>query len=314
MNTTTRTAAMTATRTELSQEYGFSVERLARILWTIVCKPGDATAGALIADQGAIAALDLVLGGTCEDVDVVVLRERVLPRLESAEFRQVLATIIADGHLVLIPSDDRWPAGLRDLGSRAPFALYVAGDPGLLTRAAPRILVEGARAATGYGEHVAMEITAGLVARGHIIVGTGSYGIAGMAHRAALADGGHTVVVSASGLGRSFPSGHGDLLTRITERGAIVTELPPHRAPTKWTFIQRGRLAAALTDAVLIVEAGFRSGSLNVAGHATALGRPLGAVPGPITSPTSAGYSRLIRDHGATLISTTDEAAALTTP
>ncbi|TFD26998.1 DNA-processing protein DprA [Cryobacterium cryoconiti] len=166
---------------------------------------------------------------------------------------------------------------------------------------------------TGYGEHVPMEITAGLVARGHIIVGTGSYGFAGMAHRAALAAGGHTVVVSASGLGRPFPAGDGDLLTRITERGAIVTELPPHRAPTKWTFIQRGRLAAALTDAVLIVEAGFRSGSLNVAGHATALGRPLGAVPGPITSPTSAGCSRLIRDHGATLISTTDEAAALTT-
>ncbi|TFC93930.1 transposase [Cryobacterium sinapicolor] len=99
---------MTATLTELSQEHGFSVERLARILWMIVCEPGDAMAGSLIADQGAVAALDLVLGGTCEDVYVVVLRERVLPRLESAEFRQVLATIIEDGHTVLIPSDDGW--------------------------------------------------------------------------------------------------------------------------------------------------------------------------------------------------------------
>jgi len=310
----TITETMSVTITELAAEYGapMSVERVARLAWTLVCEPGDVTAGVLIDELGAVAALDWVLGGGEGNPDVVVLRERVLPRAGGAELRQLLRAVTERGYTVLIPSDAGWPAGLVDLGSAAPYALYVAGDASLLTVDAPRILVSGCRAATGYGEHAAMEITAGLVARGHIIFGTGSYGIAGMAHRAALASGGKTVVVSASGLGRGFPSGHDALLARIAEVGAIVSEVPPHRSPTRWTFIQRGRLAAALTDAVLVVEAGVRSGSLNEAAHAGALGRPVGAVPGPITSVNSDGCVRLIREFGATLISTTEHAAELT--
>ena len=132
-----------------------------------------------------------------------------------------------------------------------------------------------------------------------------------MAHRAALASGGRTVAYLAGGVDRFYPSGHDALLTRIVETGAVVSELPCGSAPTKWRFLMRNRLIAVSTKATLVIEAGWRSGSLNVAGHATALNRPIGAVPGPVTSAASAGCHRLIREFGAALVTNADEAAQL---
>ncbi|GAA5099759.1 hypothetical protein GCM10025760_36350 [Microbacterium yannicii] len=87
--------------------------------------------------------------------------------------------------------------------------------------------------------------------------------------------------------------------------------MPCGSAPTKWRFLQRNRLIAALATATVVVEAGWRSGSLNTAGHAAALSRPLGAVPGPITSATSAGTHRLIREYGAQCITSADDVREL---
>ena len=81
--------------------------------------------------------------------------------------------------------------------------------------------------------------------------------------------------------------------------------------PTKWRFLQRNRLIAALADATVVVEAGWRSGSLNTAGHAAALSRPLGAVPGPVTSAASAGCHRLLREFDARCVTNADEALEL---
>ena len=82
----------------------------------------------------------------------------------------------------------------------------------------------------------------------------------------------------------------------------MISEVPCGSAPTKWRFLQRNRLIAALAGAMVVVEAGWRSGSLNTAGHGVALGRPLGAVPGPVTSAASAGCHRLLREFGAACI------------
>ena len=136
----------------------------------------------------------------------------------------------------------------------------------------PTIALVGARAATGYGEHVAMEASAGLVDRGFAIVSGGAYGIDGMAHRAALASDGTTIAFLAGGIDRFYPLGHESLLTRIAQTGAVVSELPCGAAPTKWRFLQRNRLIAAASQATVVLEAGIRSGSLNTAGHAAALG------------------------------------------
>ena len=133
----------------------------------------------------------------------------------------------------------------------------------------------------------------------------------GFRYRAVLASSGHTVAYLAGGVDRFYPSGHDTLLSRIVEAGVVASELPCGAAPTKWRFLMRNRLIAASTKATVVVEAGWRSGSLNTAGHAFTLGRPLGAVPGPVTSAASAGCHRLIRECGAIVITNADEAAEL---
>jgi DNA processing protein len=156
-----------------------------------------------------------------------------------------------------------------------------------------------------------MEASAGLVDRGYAIVSGAAYGIDGMAHRAALASKGVTAAFLAGGVDRFYPSGHDALLSRIVESGAVLSEVPCGTAPTKWRFLQRNRLIAAASRATIVLEAGWRSGSLNTAGHAAALGRPLGAVPGPVTSAASAGCHRLIRDYDAVCVTNADEMAEL---
>jgi DNA processing protein len=173
------------------------------------------------------------------------------------------------------------------------------------------IAIVGARAATGYGEHVTIELAAGLVDRGYAIVSGAAYGVDGAAHRAALASRGTTLAFLAGGLDRFYPAGNEALITRITERGAAISEVPCGVAPTKWRFLQRNRLIAASSLATVVVEAGARSGSLNTAGHAAALGRPLGAVPGPVTSSASAGCHRLLREYDAVCVTTAAEVAEL---
>jgi DNA processing protein len=173
------------------------------------------------------------------------------------------------------------------------------------------VALVGARSATTYGEHVVAEVSAGLADRGYAIVSGAAYGIDGMAHRAALASRGMTVAFLAGGVDRFYPSGHDALLTRMIGEGAILSELPCGQPPTKWRFLQRNRLIAAASQATVVIEAGWRSGSLNTAGHAAQLGRPIGAVPGPVTSAASAGCHRLIRDYDATLVTSAEEVAEL---
>ncbi|WP_141990563.1 DNA-processing protein DprA [Rhodoglobus vestalii] len=211
---------------------------------------------------------------------------------------------------LITPEHPHWPTRMNDLGINAPFALWVRGNSEILIDDKTTAIV-GARAATGYGEHITMEITAGLVERGHTIASGAAYGIDGMAHRAALASGGRTIAYLAGGVDRFYPSGHDALLGRIVEHGVVVSELPCGAMPTRWRFLQRNRLIAANSATVVVTEAGWRSGSLNTASHAAALGRPVGAVPGPVTSAASAGCHRLIRESRATLITNTEEAATL---
>jgi DNA protecting protein DprA len=237
--------------------------------------------------------------------------QRWRPRLSSAAVLHSLQQAARVSARLALPGDELWPAGVDDLGLHAPLALWWRGVPQALLALSNSIALVGARAATGYGEHVTMEASAGLVDRGFTIVSGAAYGIDGMAHRAALASSGLTVAFLAGGVDRFYPSGHDALLGRIATVGAIVSELPCGAAPTKWRFLQRNRLIAASSTATIVLEAGWRSGSLNTAGHAAALGRPLGAVPGPVTSPTSAGCHRLIREYDAVCVTSAAEMAEL---
>jgi DNA processing protein len=309
---------------------GDSAEQFARAAWSGIAEPGDSMAGFLVEAVGASAALtmliehwnvDRMLAKAVEAVDVADRQERAiqlenaiarwLPRLESRATLQQLKLAASCRATLLTPGDPDWPERLGDLGPHAPLALWLRGHTEAARVTAHAIALVGARAATGYGEHVAMEAGSGLVGRGFTIVSGAAYGIDGTAHRAALASQGTTVAFLAGGVDRPYPSGHSVLIGRIIETGAVISEVPCGGAPSKWRFLQRNRLIAAVSDATVVLEAGWRSGSLNTAGHAAALGRPLGAVPGPITSAASAGCHRLIREYDAVCVTTVDEMAEL---
>jgi DNA processing protein len=188
------------------------------------------------------------------------------------------------------------------LDGARPWALWVRGRADLRFACLRSVSVVGTRAATGYGAHVSGELALTLAEAGWTIVSGGAFGIDGCAHRAALAVHGTTVAVLACGVDRDYPLGHCELFRSIREQGALVSEWPPGRMPTKPSFLVRNRVIAALSRGTVVVEAARRSGALNTARHAHDLGRPLMAVPGPVTSAQSAGCHEVIRDWGAVCV------------
>lgn len=220
-----------------------------------------------------------------------------------------------EGRLVT-PDDEEWPRlafasfggiPVRDkTQGHPPMALWVIGPlrlDGVCERAAA---IVGTRACTAYGEHVAAELSTGLVEREVSVVSGGAYGIDGAAHRAALAADGATVAVLAGGLDVLYPAGHSALLHRISQTGLLVSEYPPGVRPARHRFLTRNRLVAALARATVVVEAGLRSGAASTAAWARGLGRVVCAVPGPVTSSSSTGCHILLRE-GAELVTCADE-------
>lgn len=285
--------------------------RFAAGAWTVLPEPGDGAAGGVRAALGDERALALLVEGAApaawlaavDDSELGALLpaalQRWAPRLGAERMLSAFAQAAAFGQRLVVPGDDAWPSQLDDLGPHAPAALWVRGDPGALAAAGRSAALVGSRASSGYGELVTAQLAGGLVDRGLAIVSGGAYGIDGTAHRAALASAGTTIAVLAGGLDRFYPAGNDELLQRVAQTACVVAEAPCGTPPTRWRFLARNRLIAALASATVVVEAGARSGSINTAGHAATLGRPLGAVPGPVTSGGSAGCHRLLRDYGA---------------
>jgi len=294
---------------------------LARIVWSRLLEPGDAVAGALIAALGPAPLLDMLASGAdartigetaraasglatpdgeLSDRRIAAGLGRWLPRLNRSETLEDIDRGIAAGMRVVAPESPSWPRLAEDLGPHAPVLLWTRGDESLLS--AFSLAVVGARACTGYGAHLTAELTGEACAAGIAIISGAAYGIDAVAHRTALASESPTAAVLAGGADRPYPAAHGPLLDRIAATGLVCSEMVPGAAPTRWRFLQRNRIIAALSRATLVTEAGARSGSINTAGHAAELGRALGAVPGPVTSAASAGCHRLIRDYDATLV------------
>lgn len=220
------------------------------------------------------------------------------------------------GGRLLTPDDDEWPqlaltafagAPVRDKEQgHPPLALWVIGPLDLAEVAERAVAIVGTRASTGYGEHMAADLAAGLVERDVAVVSGGAYGIDGAAHRAALAADGMTVAVLAGGVDVLYPAGHSALLHRIGSHGLVVSEYPPGVRPARHRFLTRNRLVAAFSSATVVVEAGVRSGAASTAAWARALGRVVCAVPGPVTSAASVGCHALIRS-GAELVTRAEE-------
>lgn len=300
-------------------------ELFATIAWSIICEPGDGFAGMMVSALGAAGALEAELHdlkpaiirdqilasgfeqsqidtfGTFEKIHLTS-RERWKPRLSLELVREAIYGIKKISGQILTSSSSNWPEQINDLGFHAPMALWVRGGSGAIAALQKSIAIVGSRGSTTYGESATQAMVSALVPQAFSVVSGGAYGIDAVAHSATLAMRGNTVAVMAGGVDRLYPSGNTALLKRVTQTGAVISELPPGAIPTKWRFLQRNRLIAALSQATLVVEANWRSGALNTVSHAERLGREVFAIPGPISSPKSAGANRLIADSRAQLI------------
>ncbi|WP_062287238.1 DNA-processing protein DprA [Demequina phytophila] len=299
----------------------------AALVWSAIAEPDDAQARWLVALLGHAGALAWIreaardpVGATVAlaahpgDVDrAIAALGRWTPRLAAATPERLVELATRAGARVLTAGDPGWPAAVDDLGAEAPHALWVRGEADLDLVWRRSVAVVGARAATAYGEHVATEIAAVAADRGVTVVSGGAYGIDVAAHRGALAAGGITVAVLAGGVDHLYPAGNAALLARVIATGAVVSEQPPGFAPHRQRFLSRNRLIAT-AGATIVVEAAHRSGALSTARHAGALARTVGAVPGPVTSASSAGCLRLIRDHEAEIVVSAADALELVTP
>ncbi|WP_456820839.1 DNA-processing protein DprA [Cellulomonas sp. URHB0016] len=305
---------------------------MARVAWSGLAEPGDRVAGALVDAIGSVDAWQWLRLSRDGDAPVPwgPLEDRVGPlppaqrqRLERSVRRWATRWPTVDpgrdldavsrlGGSVLVPGDEHWPRGLDDLGDERPFCLWVRGTTDIARAWLSSVALVGSRAATTYGERVAFDLSEGLTRRGATVLSGGAYGIDAAAHRGSLAAGGPTSVVLAGGVDRAYPAGNARLFAAVLDGGgSVVAELGPGRLPTKSRFLQRNRLIAAGSRATVVVEAAWRSGAMSSAHHAARLLRPVGAVPGPVTSAASAGCHRLLRDGVAVCVTDADEVAEL---
>lgn len=189
-----------------------------------------------------------------------------------------------------------YPTQLRQL-SDPPKQLYYRGvwEKKLFEKS---LAIVGSRRATSYSERVLDLLLPSLIAQGVVIISGFMYGVDTLAHQKCLECGGKTIAVFGSGLNVLYPPENEKIYLEIIANGLILSEYPPNQQPQLWTFVRRNRLVAALsTLGVLVIEASEKSGSLVTAKLARQLGRPVWAIPGPITSSVSQGTNQLIR-HG----------------
>ncbi len=185
----------------------------------------------------------------------------------------------------------------------APKTIFFTGT--LPAKRVPTVAIIGTRKPTPYGKEVAHKLAYELAAKGVIVVSGLALGIDAVAHRGALEAGGTTLAVLANSVDSIYPRTHESLAKEITENGgAILSEYEPPTAARTYQFLARNRIVSGLSDAVIIIEAAARSGTLSTAAHALEQGKEVFAVPGNITSPLSAGCNSLLKQgaHPATCV------------
>jgi DNA processing protein len=287
-------------------------DRLARAALTYLAEPADALLGDLLQVLPPAAILAAVRSGTVPADATEGLAPYRTGTLSSALARwrdrltiippDVVERHAASGIQMVCPGDPGWPPQLDDLGATRPYALWLRGTEDLQSACIQSVAIIGARAATAYGRHVCTQIAADLAERGWTVVSGGAYGIDACAHQAALAAGRPTIAVLACGPDVAYPAEHRGMLDTIAACGVVLSESPPGSRPTRSRFLLRNRIITALGSGTVVIEAGMRSGSMAAARQAEELGRPLMAVPGPVTSAMSAACHELIRELSAVCV------------
>lgn len=188
---------------------------------------------------------------------------------------------------------------------KPPKSLYIIGN--LPNTKVATVAIVGSRRPTAYGRTVTEQLSEALAHRGVYIISGLALGVDAIAHKAALAAGGHTIAILPSGVDNPYPSSNRDIARKILANGdALISEYENGHTPREYDFLFRNRIVSGLADALIVTEANLRSGTMSTVAHALEQGKPVYAVPGPITSPLSAGCNKLIA-QGATPIVSVEE-------
>jgi len=302
-------------------------DRLARAALSRCSEPEDAVVGVGLAVCGAARWWEIVRGSapTADEREAIAAagearhlrgkggdvlttaKERLATRAADADPARDLANAARLGGGFVVPGDAHWPAGLAELDEVAPLGLWWRGAAPPPVETAGWGAVVGTRDPSAYGLHAANALATQIVEHGGVVVSGGALGVDAAAHRAAMACADpHTVTtvcVLAGGVDRLYPAANTTLLKEVAREHLVLSEHPPGCTPTRWRFLSRNRLIAALAAGCVVVEGRWRSGSLSTAHRAAVMGRWVGAVPGPVTSATSEGPHRLIREGAAELVS-----------
>jgi DNA processing protein len=299
-----------------------ALDLVAATTLSLVTEPGDRMAGALAKALGRQGLLQLLIDGfeparVLEAVNTVSAtnhlmeifgdlpgtisdsRQRWLPRFSKQAVANTLQRAKQLEHSLLLAGDDFWPIGLDDLAEGAPAIIFAQGNYKVLGKLAKGVSIVGSRACTEYGAKVSAKLVSELSFHKRPTVSGGAIGIDSHVHTQSLRNSLPTVAVMAGGLDRKYPSSNSSLFQAIARNGVLISELACGVAPSRWRFLQRNRLIAALTPTTVVVEAGIRSGSIRTANNAIELNRELFAVPGPLTSASSAGTNSLIAEGKA---------------
>ncbi len=210
---------------------------------------------------------------------------------------------IPEGAAVVAFSEPGYPERLKNIADPPPY-LYLKGKCDIFER--PALAIVGSRRPTDYGLRMTSRLAGELAAAGVLIVSGLAYGIDGAAHQAALEAGGITAAVFGCGLDYIYPPGHRTLASRIMETGCLISEFPKGTRPERFNFPVRNRVVAGLSDGVLVIEAGQKSGALVTASIALDQGRDVMAIPGSIDSELSLGPNGLIK-QGAVAVTSVDD-------
>ncbi|HKP29542.1 MAG TPA: DNA-processing protein DprA [Gemmatimonadales bacterium] len=216
---------------------------------------------------------------------------------------RVMDDLARVGGQLLLPGDPVFPRVLFTV-EPAPTYLFAMGRIELLAR--PAVAIVGSRDHTRYGAEVCEAIAGGAAAAGVVVVSGMARGLDAVAHHAALAAGGGSIGVLGCGLGVIYPESNRMLYSLMRTDGLLLTEAPPGERPKKGSFPKRNRIIAGLARATVVVEAAVGSGALITANEALDQGKDVLAVPGGVTSPTSVGTNRLLRDGAAPLLDLED--------
>ena len=259
-----------------------------------------------VSELGSLVVYERLLNGKYDRIKF----EKLITNLRATKLDDIKESIVKTDSIFLTPHSPQWPVALNDL-SAMPIGLVVKGDLSALSERS--LAIVGTRNPTPYGLRIAGDFAAGFVDREWSIVSGGAYGIDSAAHKGALIAEGRTIAVLAAGVDVAYPAGNARLFAEIAENGALISEVLPgsHAIPSR--FLTRNRIIAALSQATLVVEAAFRSGSLRTARDAAELLRPVMAIPGPINAPTSEGCHRLIGERAAEIVTSVADAIELIT-